>query len=534
VRLTLIVLAVAVALVLLIACANVANLMLVRASARQRDTALRRALGAGTAQIVRLLLAESLLLAAAGAAAGVGLAKASLVMLAQFQPDIPRIGDAALTAPVLLTTMGVSILAALLFSIAPLLDLRRADLREALTAGARGASGGPAMRRARGLLVACQMALACVLLVSGGLLLRSLENLIRIDPGFTPGHALRFELSLPASRYPDARAQTLFYRSLIRELSERPGVSAAGGLLYFPYRPKLWLTMAWPDGSTPVRGQEPVVFYNLIAGDYFLAMGIPLKAGRLPTPQEMWDESGTVVVNETLARQLFPRGGAVGARLRTGETSPPHEIVGVVGDVRQKRLEETPKPEVYVTFSSMPMPFLSIVTRTRGDAASMLDAVRGVVRARDAGLAIAGLMPLDGYVEEHTSDRRFALTILGLFAALALGLGAVGLYGVVSYSVAQRQREIAIRLALGAVPSGVRSMVVFEALRMVGGGAIVGLVAAAAAGRLMQGVLFGVAGVDPLTFAAVPAALVVVAVLASWIPARRAARVDAIGSLRGE
>ena len=215
------------------------------------------------------------------------------------------------------------------------------------------------------------MALACVLLVSGGLLFRSLDNLLRVDPGFRPSNALIFDLSLPSSRYPNAAAQTTFYRTLMRELSETPGVSSAGGLLYFVYRPKLWLTTAWPEGSRPSPGQEPVVFYNLVAGDYFGAMGIPLKAGRLPTPRESWDEPRALVVNETLARQLFPAGNALGSHLASGDdTGPRPEIVGIVGDVRQKRLDEAPKPELYTTFASMPMPFLSIVVRTERDATS--------------------------------------------------------------------------------------------------------------------------------------------------------------------
>jgi len=534
VRLSVTVLSAAVGLLLMIACANVANLMLARASARQRETAVRRALGAGTSQLVQLVIVESLLLCLLGAAIGAGLARAALVLIGQFQPNIPRIADASLTPGVLLATTAIAIVAALLCSVAPLLDVRRQDLRDVLNAGGRSASGGPAARRARSLLVASQMALASMLLVGGGLLFRSLENLIRVDPGFRATDAVLFDLSLPSSRYSDAASQTTFYRALTRDLSETPGVRAAGGLLYFVYRPKLWLTTAWPDGTQPLDGQAPVVFFNLVAGEYFTAMGIPLKAGRLPDAREMWDQPRGLVVNETLARQLYPTGDAIGKQLRTGEGGPAREIIGVVGDVRQKRLDEPAKPELYTTFSSMPMPFLSIVVRTRGEAGSMLDTIRGVVRKRDPGLAVSGLTPLDRYVAAHTSERRFAFALLGLSGVLAVGVGAIGLYGVVSYSVAQRRREIAIRLALGAVPGGVRSMVVRDALRVVGSGTAVGLAGAAIAGRFMQGLLFGVTGLDPFTYVVVPTALVCVALAASWIPALKASRVDAIGSLRGE
>ncbi len=534
VRVTVLVLAAAVGLVLLVACANVASLMLVRASGRHRDTAVRRALGAGTVQLLRLVLAESLLLGTAGAAAGVGLAQLSLVMLKQLQPDIPRVGDAALTPGVLAFTAAITVGATLLFSLAPMLDLSRADFKDALNAGGRGASGGPLARRARSALVACQMALACMLLVGGGLLFRSFENLSRVDPGFSARNAAVFDVSLPTSRYPAAADQKRFYQTLEQELAETPGITSAGGLLYFLYRPKLWLTHAWADGSSPADGEEPVVFFNLVAGDYFKAMDIPLKAGRWPDAREMWDEPRGVVVNEALAKQLFPDGQALGRGLRTDRAGAAREIIGIVGDVRQKRLDEPPKPELYTTFASMPMPFMTIVVRTDSDPAPMLDLIRSVVRRRDPGLAIAGLIPLASYVDAHTADRRFALTMLALFAALAVSLGAIGLYGVMSYAVAQREREIAIRLALGATARGVRSIVVLDALKVVLVGAAAGLAAAALAGRFMGSLLFGVSGIDPLTYTVVPATLATVAIFASWIPARRASRVDAMGSLRGE
>jgi putative ABC transport system permease protein len=263
-------------------------------------------------------------------------------------------------------------------------------------------------------------------------------------------------------------------------------------------------------------------------------MGIPLKAGRWFTEREIWEDARPLIVNEALARQLFPTRDAIGERIRTDADGPWHEIVGIVGDVRQKQLEEPPKPEFYETFAAMPMPFLTIVVRTHDDAARMLSLVRAVVRQRDPGLAVANLAPLDAYVEAHAADRRFALTLLGLFAALALLLGAIGVYGVMSYSVAQRQREIAIRLALGAEPGGVRSMVVRDGLAVVLGGTLVGLVTAAISSRLLESQLFGVSGFDPMIYAIVPPALVVVAATATWLPALRASRVDALIALRGE
>ena len=524
----------AVGLVLLVACANVANLMLVRATARQRETTVRLALGASSLQLVRFLVAESLMLSSIGAACGIGVAWASLVILRDLRPDIPRIGDAALTPGVLLFTAAIAVGSALLFSLAPIVAMRRSDLRGSLNDGGRSGSGSVAATRIRKLLVASEMALACVLLISGGLLLRSLNNLLRVDTGFRAQNAVMFDLYLPNSRYPDAVHQTRFYRDLMRELAETAGVQSAGGLLYFPYKPKLWLSSLWVEDAPVPDGEQAIVYYNLVAGDYFTAMGIPLKAGRWPTEREIWEDARTIVINEALARQIFATRDPIGKRVRTGADGPWHEIAGIVGDVRQKRLDEAPKPEIYETFAAMPMPFLTIVVRTHENADRMLTAIRTVVHQRDAGLAVANLAPLTTYVEAHAADRRFALMLLGLFAALALTLGAIGVYGVMSYSVAQRQRELAIRLALGAMPAGVRSMVLRDGLAVVVSGAAIGLATAAFASRLLESQLFGVSGFDPLVYALVPSALLVVAGIAMWVPALRASRVDAMAALRGE
>jgi putative ABC transport system permease protein len=524
----------AVGLVLLVGCANIANLMLVRAATRQRETAVRLALGASPIQLVRLLLAESLLLSGIGAVCGIGVAWGALVILRDIRPDIPRISDAALTPGVLLFTAAIAVGSALLLSLAPMFALRRFELRGAMSDGGRSGSGSAAAARLRKLLVASQMAMACVLLISGGLLLRSLDNLLRVDPGFRAQNAVMFDAYLPNSRYPDTATQTRFYRDLVRELGETPGVQSAGGLLYFPYKPKLWLSSVWIEDAPVQEGEQPIVYYNLTAGDYFKAMGIPLKAGRWFTEREVWEDARPIIVNEALARQLFPTRDAIGKRIRSGIDGPWHEIVGIVGDVRQKRLDEAPKPEFYETFAAMPMPFLTVVVRTHEDATRMLSVVRAVVRQRDPGLAVANLAPLSAYVEAHAADRRFTLTLLSLFAALALVLGAIGIYGVMSYSVAQRQREIAIRLALGAEPRGVRSMVVRDGLAVVLRGTIVGLVSAALTSRLLESQLFGVGGFDPLVYALVPSTLIGVATMATWLPALRASRVDALQTLRGE
>jgi putative ABC transport system permease protein len=263
-------------------------------------------------------------------------------------------------------------------------------------------------------------------------------------------------------------------------------------------------------------------------------MGIPLRAGRFPTAREMWEERRVALVNETLVRELFPTRNPIGRRIRTGKDGQWREIIGVVGDVRQKRLDESPKAELYTTFASMPMPFLTVAVRTAGAAEPMENSVRATVHASDAGLAIANLSPLDDYVNAHVADRRFALLLLGLFGVLAVGLGAVGVYGVMSFAVTQRRREMAIRLALGATPVGVRAIVIGDGLRIVVMGAVAGLAAAVVAGRLMRGLLFGVEAFDPLIYLTVPAALLTVAAIAAWLPARRASRIEAMIALRGD
>jgi putative ABC transport system permease protein len=524
----------AVGLVLLVGCANVANLMLARAMARQRETAIRRALGARPLQLARLLLGESVMLSAVGAVCGVGVAWGALVLLRVLRPDIPRIGSAALTPSVLLFTAIVAIGSALLFSLAPMLAMRRADLRRSMNDGGRSGSNSATSTRIRQILVASQMAFACILLVSGGLLLRSLNNVLRVDAGFRPQNAVMFDLYLPGSRYPDAAQQTRFYRALLRELGDTPGVQAAGGLLYFPYKPKLWLSSLWIEHAPVPDGEQPIVYYNLAAGDYFKAMGIPLEAGRWPGEREMWEDARPIVVNHALVRQLLPGMDPIGQRVRTDTNGPWYEIVGVVGDVRQKRIDEAPKPEIYETFAAMPMPFLTVVVRTDRAPTRMLDAIRAVVHERDPGLAVANLAPLSTYVQSHVADRRFALMLLALFAALALMLGAVGVYGVMSHTVTQRQREIAIRLALGADARSVRSMVMRDGVAVVLGGTIAGLLAALLVSSLLQSQLFGVSRFDPLIYGVVPSVLVAVAAAAMWLPARRASRVDALDALRVE
>jgi len=536
VRLPLLAVGGAVAMLLLVACTNAATLMLVRTSSRRRETAMRLALGARPVRVVRLLVLEGVILAFAGGAAGLAVAWIAVRALSRIGTAIPRFSEAHIGIEVVGLAAALSMLTALLCSALPLLELGRTSLAGVLSESGRSGTASPHAHRWREALVALQVALACLLLISGTLLLRSFASLLRVDPGFDAERAVYLYLYLPGSRYPDAATYARFYRELVRRLETVPTVEAAGALLYFPYKPKLWPASIEVEGVPVPEGQEAVVYYNQIAGNYFRAMGIPLEGGRLPTEREIWDEDAVpvTVVNKTLARRLFGDATPIGRRIRSGTNAPWLEIIGVVGDVRQQRLDIPPAPEYYTTFKQMPMPFQSVVARGKGNRPVSVTEVRDVMRQVDPGVALANLMPLDQWVQIHTRERQFALSVLAAFAILALALGAVGVYGAVSYAVAQRGREIGIRLALGATPGGVRTQVLADGLRVVLIGTGVGVLAALASTPILRRLLYGIGPLDPVTYLGVPLLLVVVAVVACWWPARAASRVPLGQTLRSE
>jgi putative ABC transport system permease protein len=533
-RLPLLVVSGAVAALLLVACANVATLMLVRTSSRRRETATRLALGAGPSRVVRLLVLEGVVLALAGGVVGLGIAWASIRALAGIGTALPRFGEAGLTPGTIGFALALSGAVALMCAVAPSFELGRSNLSGVLTETGRSGTASRRAQRLRHLLVGLQIAMACLLLIAGSLLLRSFANVLRVDPGFDAERATYFDLYIPGSRYPDDASYVRSYRDLIRELEAMPSVEAAGSLLYFPYKPKLWPASIEIEGSPVPEGQEPVVYYNQIAGGYFDAMKIPLEAGRLPSEQEIWEGgSRVIVVNRAFARRLFGEASPIGRRIRSGRDEPWSEIIGIVGDVRQQRLDIPAEPEYYTMFQRMPMPFQSLVVRGRGRTVPVGD-VRRAVQRLDPGVALANLMPLSEWVRLHTRERQFAVWVLATFAALALGLGAVGVYGAVSYSVEQRGREMGIRLALGETPRGLRAHVLRDGMRVVAVGILAGILGSIAATPIMQRLLFGVAPFDPLVYLGVPTLLVAVAALACWRPASAAARIEVTDALRIE
>ena len=543
VRLVVIVLFGAVAFVLLVACANVANLLLSRAFARQRELAVRAALGASRARIVRHLLGESLMLSFAGGVLGVVLAWAGVQWLQALQPpNVPRLRDIGIDWRVLLFCAGACITAGVLAGLAPVFGVRRFDLQRTLSDAARGSAGGGTMwgrgGHLRRLLVAVQLALAVVLLVGAGLLVRTVAHLQRVPPGFDASRILTLELTLTGQKYPNGPAVLNAYRDLWTRLDGITGVESVGAVSSLP----LSGYFAW--GPITVEGRVPPPGESFINADmrwaghhYFETMRIPLKHGRFFNEQDVADAMPVAIVDEFMANELWPGQEAVGKRIRFGDvnsTSPWQTVVGVVGRVKQYGLETDGRIALYRPHTQQPGRSMYVAVRTTGDPDALSAAVRQQVRELDPNLPIYRLRPMTALVESSMARQRFAMLLLGVFALLALSLAAIGTYGVMAHVVAQGTRELGIRLALGATNARILGMVLKHGLAVAAAGLVVGLGAAALLTRLLTTLIFGVTGTDPLTFIVVAGALAVTAVVATLIPALRASRVDPVVSLRAE
>ena len=533
VRTPLLVLLGAVACIVLITIANVGNLLLVRAAERRREVAVRLALGAGRGRLVRQLLVESVTLAAAGGVLGVGLGLIGVRGLRALLPaDVPRVQEIGASPAVLAVSAAVTLVAGMLVGLVPALTAARSDPQGALR-GRTDDGAGRGGRRVRAGLVIAEVALAFTLVVGAGLMVRTLWNLSQVDPGFRSARTLTFTVS-PSGRGSSRRQYVTDVMARLRAL---PGVAAVGATHHLPLSGKSWDTDLTVDGRPlPTGAVPPRAAWRIVTEDYFRTMTIPLRDGR---PFRAQDDTGAppvVIVNERLARQLWPGERAIGKRVQAGYATMLQmaTVVGVVGDVRHDGLAAAPPAEVYVPFTQRMAGPMHVVVRTDHDALARAAAVRETAQAVDAGVPVADLGTLDALVATSVAEPRLVMALLLLFGALGLALGAVGVYGVVSYAVGQRTREIGLRMALGAEWRTIVRLVIADGMRWAAAGVVLGLAAALLLSRAMQGLVYGVAVTDPATYAALALLLVGVVLLASWLPARRAARVDPAVVLRGD
>jgi predicted permease len=528
----------AVLFVLLIACLNVANLMLVRATAREREIAVRSALGAGRGRILRQLLTESLLIAVLGGLSGLLLAKLAINALIALGPEqIPRLQSITIDGHILIFTTAVTLLTGLLFGMAPAFQNLQMNLNELLKEGGRSASTGKRHRRLRDALVIAEVGLALVLLIGAGLLMRSFLKLQQTDPGFKPEGVLTMSLSLPRARYEKPEQITGFYQQLTERVLALPGVRSAGASSDLPWTGYDENSSFAIEGKTFPPNQSPSARYHFVTPGYFRTIGTPLIDGRDFNSGDTNKAPQVILVNQSMAQRYWPGEKAVGKRI-TFSDQPKEEdwmnIAGVVGDVKDYPNSVETVPAFYWPLSQQPLRTMFLAIRTDTDPLSLIDSVRGEVRALDKDLPVADVRALEIIAVAAVAGQRFALLLVGLFALTALMLAAIGIYGVMSYLVAQRTHEIGIRLALGAQARDVLKIVVRQGMSLAVIGAGLGLIAASALTRLMSSLLFGVKPTDPLTFIAISALLVAVALLACYLPARRATKVDPLVALRYE
>jgi predicted permease len=526
--------------VFLIACANVTNLFLVRAEARQKEMAVRAALGAGRGGLIRHYLLESAWIALAGGVVGLGLAWVGLrALLAAAPPGIPRLHEISIDPMVLAFTFAVTGVAAMLLAIVPAIRLTSPNLMASLGRSGRGSTGGRQRHRARQTLVVLQTALALVLLIGSGLMVRSFQKLRALDPGFSARDALTLQLTLPESSYADAARIQLFHTQLLERLRALPGVQAVGASTHLPLRGVPGTAHVVEDHPVEPGALPPMFWYATTAPGFFEAMGIPLLEGRTFTAADGDSTARVIVVSEPLARRFWPDGSALGKRIRfSGDTTAKafRTIVGVVGGVRDRGLEEDPTELVYYPLSGRVAGgarTMNYVLRAQG-ALALAPLVRREVWALDANLPIASTATMGQILDESMVRTSFTMLALVVAAAIALFLGAIGLYGVISYLVTQRMGEIGIRLALGARPGQVQGMVVLQGVRLAALGLVIGFGGALGLTRLMKGILYATEPTDAMTFAVVSMFLAAIALLASYVPAMRASRVDPASSLKAE
>jgi putative ABC transport system permease protein len=530
----------AVALVLLIACANVANLLLARAASRSREIAIRTALGASRLRVVRQLLCESLLLALMGGTAGLLLAVWGVDLLgAAGAQGLPHIAQVKVNPTVCAFTFLLAIGSTLVFGLIPALQVSRPNVNESLQQGAKGSTGGLHTNRLRAFLVVSQVSLSLLLLAGAGLLIKSFFNLRATDPGFDPVRLMTLQLSLPRARYPELDQQVRTHDAIMQKLAVIPGVEAAGGANPMPLTGNIRNSSFMVSGAAPLpRGNHPGAGYLIVKPDYFKTMKTPVLQGRAFNRTDTKDSPLVVIINEAFARRYFPDRNPIGQQVmidRPDNQAPPCEVVGVVANSRHDTLAEPPGPEMYVPFDQDPSRSLDVVLRVSSTNLIGLQAdVKRAVHEVDKDLFVPRLEPMTTLLSTQLAQPRFNMMLLGIFAAVAMILAAIGIYGVIAYSVTQRTREIGIRMALGAQKTQMLGMVLRQSLTLVVIGITIGFVVALAATRVMATLLYGVGANDLSIYATVIGLLAAAALLASYFPARRAMKVDPMVALRYE
>jgi predicted permease len=533
----------AVGFVLVIACANVANLLLARAVARQKEIAIRTAMGASRWRIVRQLLTESVLLSLCGGALGVLLAFWSLHWIQILGPkSVPRIHDIGIDSAALLFTFLLSLGSGTLFGLAPALRISRLNVNATLQDASRGSAGTSAVwgrgNRLRRLLVVAELALCVMVLIGAGLLIRSFGRLQHVSPGFNARNVLTLELTLNGPKYKDPQAVLATYRDLWNRVETLPGVTASGGVTALPMSQMFEWGPITVEGRVLPPGENFInADQHMVSGHYFSAMEIPLRSGRFFNEQDNPTSPKVVIVDEYMARQLWPDQNPIGQRIHYGGVSdnePWETVVGVVGRVKQYTLDADSRIALYRPQTQYPTGTMNVVLRTGTDPAALTSAVKQTIRALDSDLPLYNVRTMEQRMEESLARRRFAMLLLALFACVALALATIGTYGVMAYLVNQGTREIGIRMALGATQMGIVRLVVWKGMALALSGVAVGLAGAFALSRLMRSLLFGVSPADPLTFVAISLLLALVTLLASYVQAHRAAHIDPIVSLRYE
>jgi putative ABC transport system permease protein len=516
-----------------VACANVANLLLARASARHEELAVRAALGAGRGRLIRQLMTESAVLGVAGGTAGLALAYAATKALVAAQPgDIPRLQEVGVDATVVAFTFAIAVGTSLLFGVLPALQATGRTLTQALREGGRSGGAGRAGHRARGVLVVAEMALAVVLLTGAGLLIRSFVELTKPPAGVQLDHGLTFRISLQGPSYRDAPQVRARVASIEERLSTVPGLAAVAVTTVLPLSGLGSIVDFAVEGAPPPPDVNAEIAYASASPNYFAVIGTALTQGRAFTNADTPDSPLVSVINEAAVRRWFKGQEPVGKFVTAAGAR--REVVGVVADLPPRDRRESAAPQLFVPYRQRPSRTVRLVVRTAGDPEAMVPSIRAALRELDPDIAMVAPMPLRQLVDDAVARPRFYTSLLVLFAAVALALAATGIFGVMSYAVAQRMREISIRMALGAPAGSVVRMILGRALALAAAGAVVGLAAAFALGRVIQDQLFGVTLLDPITIAGVVGVLLLSATIAGLVPAKRASGADPAGALRGD